>query len=138
MKSKMPEKYTKILLVEHNDFIRHALQKALEIEGFYVFSVRTALDGIKAAKKERFDIAVADYELPDTNGVEFFLLIHRLFPDIVNILMTTYGELKTLSDIFKYGIDDAIEKPFPFERLVVIIETALKKKNRRMKGTAGQ
>jgi len=50
--------------------------------------------------------------LPDANGIEFFLLIRRFCSEFVSILMTTYGELKTMSDIYSYGITDAIEKPF--------------------------
>ena len=118
----------KILLVEHNDFIKDALQRALEIEGYDVISVSTAMEGVKIVKREFFDAVIADYELPNVNGVEFFLLFERYCPSTAKILMTTYGELKTLTEIYKYGIDDAIEKPFPFERLVIIIEESLQKK----------
>jgi len=126
----MPAPKHKILLVEHNEFIKAALHQALEIEGFDVVAVRTALEGLQKAKQEHFDVSVADYELPDANGVEFFLLLSRFRPDSVRILMTTYGELKTLSDIFRYGIDGAIEKPFAFKKLIVVIEENLQRKKR--------
>jgi len=128
---------TKILLVEHNDFIKDALQRALEIEGYDVLSVATAMEGMKIVKREPFDAVIADYELPNVNGVEFFLLLERYCPGNVKILMTTYGELKTLTEIYKYGIDDAIEKPFPFERLVTIIEESLRKKSAKKRGQVG-
>jgi len=128
----------KILLAEHNEFIRDALQKALEIEGYYVLAVKTAMQGLKAAKKEHFDVGIADYELPDANGVELFLLMNRFCPNMVRILMTTYGELKTLSDIYKYGIDDAIEKPFAFEKLIVVIETNIRKRKHEIRRKVGR
>jgi len=56
----MPTAKTKILLVEYNDFIKDALKKSLEIEGYDVVTVKTALEGIKTAKKEQFDVTIAD------------------------------------------------------------------------------
>jgi hypothetical protein len=48
--------------------------------------------------------------------------------------MLTYGDLKTMTDIFRYRIDDAIEKPFTFKRLIEIIQYNLKIKKRHMRG----
>jgi two-component system C4-dicarboxylate transport response regulator DctD len=118
----------KILLVEANDFIKDALMRGLEIEGFSIAVSPSAGDAFKIIKKERFDVIIADYELPDLNGLEFLILAGRARKDCIKILMTTYGELKILSDIKKYGIDDAIEKPFPFERLVNMIEYNLSRR----------
>lgn len=132
----MPTVKTKILLVEYNDFIKDALKKSLEIEGYDVVTVKTALEGIKTAKKEQFDVTIADYELPDANGIEFFLLIRRFCSEFVSILMTTYGELKTMSDIYSYGITDAIEKPFSVDKLIELIEKNLQKSKKGQHGKA--
>lgn len=128
---------SKILLVEFDEFIRDALQRALEIEGFEVVAVKSAAEGINAAKKADFDVSIADYELPDGNGVEYFVLISRFCPDTVKVLMTTYGELKILADVRRYGIDDAIEKPFPFERLVRLIRFHLRQETQGKRRQAG-
>lgn len=115
----------KILLVEHNDFIKDALQKALEIKGFYVATARTAKEVLRILEQETFDILIGDYELPDGDGLKYFQRIRKTSPGTIKILMTTYGELQTLADIKKYGIHDAIEKPFPFNRLFDIITRQL-------------
>ena len=117
-----------VLLVEHNDFIRNAIQKALEMENLAVAATHTAMSGIKKAKEQHFDVLLADYELPDISGLEYFLLIRHVCPKSIKILMTTYGEVNTLSDIHRFGIDDAIEKPFPFQRLVDLIDWHLTRK----------
>ena len=119
----------KILLVEANDFIKDALRRGLEIEGFLLAVSPSAEEALKIIKQETFDVIIADYELPDLNGLEYLILAGRVRKDSIKILMTTYGELKILSDIKRYGINDAIEKPFPFERLVNMIEYILSRRN---------
>lgn len=125
MTENVPSKKRTILLVEPNDFIKDALRRSLEIEDFIVDTAPSAAEGLKMIKLDPFDIIIADYELMDLNGLDFFLLTQGIQKDTHKILMTTYGELKTLSDITKYGIDDAIEKPFPFDQLIRVIERNL-------------
>jgi DNA-binding NtrC family response regulator len=125
MTENVPSDKRKILLVEPNDFIKDALRRSLEIEDYIVDTAPSAAEGLRMIKLDLFDIIIADYELMDLNGLDFFLLTQRIQKDSHKILMTTYGELKTLSDIKKYGIDDAIEKPFPFEQLIQVIERNL-------------
>ncbi|HHP7236410.1 MAG TPA: response regulator [Desulfobacterales bacterium] len=136
MAENVPSKKRTILLVEPNDFIKDALRRSLEIEDFIVDTAPSATEGLRMIKLDPFDIIIADYELMDLNGLDFFLLTQRIQKDSHKILMTTYGELKTLSDIRKYGIDDAIEKPFPFDQLIHVIERNLARtKNDRVRTT---
>lgn len=116
------KKNQNILLVEHNVFIRDALRGAFELKGFAVVTAVSADEGIKKVKSNKFDILIADYELPDLNGLEFFLLAQRFSRDSLKIILTIYGDINKISDIKKYGIDYALEKPFRFEEILKIIK----------------
>ena len=107
----------KILIVESNDFVRDAMKSAFLIEGYFVEAVDSATIALEILKKDIFDLIIGDYELTDISGIEFFLHAGTISNGSRKILMTPYGELKTLSDLEKFGIDDAIEKPFPFDKL---------------------
>lgn len=114
-----------IMIVEGNDFVRDAMKRAFLIEGYYVEAVDSATIALEILKNEPFDLIIADYELPDISGIEFFLHAGLISNGSRKILMTPYGELKTLSDLEKFGIDDAIEKPFPFDRLYNMVKLNL-------------
>jgi DNA-binding response OmpR family regulator len=113
--------HQKILLVEHNVFIRDALRGAFELKGFTVVAAVSADEGLKKVKSNKFDIIIADYELPDLNGLEFFLLAGRFNSDSLKIILTIYGDIEKPHYIEKYGIDYALEKPFRFEEILKII-----------------
>lgn len=107
----------KILIVEGDDFVRNAMNRAFLIEGYDVDAVDSAKIALEILKRDSFHLIIGDYELADISGIEFFQLADQISQDTRKILMTPYGELRTFSDLEKFGIDDAIEKPFPFDKL---------------------
>ena len=62
-------------------------------------------------KNENYDIIIADYRLPDMDGLEFLKRIQGS-SNAYKILITAYGSKELLSKAKKIGIHDFIEKPF--------------------------
>jgi two-component system response regulator HydG len=112
----------RILLVVSNDLIRDVFKELFERSGYNTVAVDTAIDGFKALNDECFDIVICDFDLYDRNGVEFFESVKDVCPDKNNILMTTYGDLANVTEDEILNIHHVIEKPFPFEELLRIVE----------------
>jgi len=112
----------RILLVVSNDLIRDIFKELIERSGYYTAAVDTAKDGFKALNDECFDIVICDFDLDDNTGVEFFESVKDVCQDKNNILMTTYGDLANVTEEEILNIHHVIEKPFPFEELLRIVE----------------
>ena len=112
----------RILLVVSNDLIRDVFKELFERSSYNTVAVDTAKDGFKALNDECFDIVICDFDLYDSTGVEFFESVKDVCSDKSNVLMTTYSDLVNVTKNEILNIHHVIEKPFPFEELLRIIE----------------
>jgi DNA-binding NtrC family response regulator len=111
----------KVLLVENDHYVREALTKALLDEGCSLKSVRSGAGGLSHLKEGSFDVIISDFSLPGIDGFEFLKIANRYCPESIKIMVAAYGDVDPMSKVFKYGIDDVIEKPFPYESLLYTI-----------------
>ena len=102
----------KILLIDDDEWIRDSLTLFFEDEGCRLVAFETAEEGIDALKKKSYDIIIADYKLPGMDGLEFFRHLQKSHPGVIKILITAYGSNGVVSEAFKLGIHDFIDKPF--------------------------
>jgi DNA-binding NtrC family response regulator len=117
----------RLLLVVSDDLIRDIFRKLFERSGYQTVAAEKAKDGLETLKDECFDIVICDFDLHDSTGLEFFKSIKNICPDRTNILMIHYGDLVNISEVKKLNIQHIIEKPFPFETLLRIVEKTPKK-----------
>jgi len=115
----------KVLLVENEQEIREVLTKALLDEGCILHSVGSGAEGLSHLKEGTFDVIISDFSLPGIDGFEFLKIAHRYCPEAIKILLAAYGDVDPMSKVFKFGIDDVIEKPFPYESLLYTISKHL-------------
>jgi DNA-binding NtrC family response regulator len=114
----------RILLVVYNDLIRDIFRKLFLRFGYYTTAVDTVRNGFKALNEVCFDIVICDFDLKDITGLEFFIYIKNICPERKNILMITYGDLANVSGVENLNIRHIIEKPFPFEGLLKIVNNS--------------
>ncbi len=68
----------RILFVDDSYSVRFSYQKLLQENGYTVDVARNALDALKLAKKNSYDLAIVDYFLPDTNGDKLCAMLRQL------------------------------------------------------------
>ena len=107
----------KILLIDDDEWIRDSLTLFFGGEGCRLVAFETAEEGMDALKKKSYDIIIADYRLPGLDGLEFFRHLQKSHPDVIKILITAYGSNRVVSEAFKLGIHDFIDKPFTSETI---------------------
>ncbi len=110
-------KKMKILLIDDDEWIRDSLTLFFESEECRLIALETAEEGIDALKQESYDIVIADYRLPGMDGLEFFEHLQKSHPNVIKILITAYGSKGVVSEAFKLGIHDFIDKPFTSETI---------------------
>jgi DNA-binding NtrC family response regulator len=90
-----------------------------------------AADGeaaVKALDGFAFDVIVSDLRLPGVDGREVIETALTRYPGIVAIVVTGYGTVKDAVDMTKLGVADFIAKPFQFDELMHVLNSALEQK----------
>jgi DNA-binding NtrC family response regulator len=110
----MPAKAIDVLLVDDDaSFARvfqDSLLKARGI-GFRVVRKTTIDDALEALKADpSFDIIVADFVLPNSNGLEFCLQLNQLEQKIPLVIISSTKDVKLAVEVMKLGVEDFLLK----------------------------
>ncbi|WP_331770202.1 response regulator transcription factor (plasmid) [Embleya sp. NBC_00888] len=118
----------RVLVVEDDDVLAHALARGLRR---HAFSVDVALDGTQAllrAAVTRYDVVVLDRDLPEVHGDEVCRRLVAGGTGSTRILMLTASAgLRDRVDGLNRGADDYLAKPFAFEELVARVHALLRR-----------
>jgi len=115
----------RILVIDDEKLIVWSLQKELEKEGYEVYGVQTAKDGMSLLEDLRPDLVFLDIRLPDKSGLELLKEIKEKDKDILVIMVTAFGGVESAVYAIKAGAYDYIEKPFDFEAVKLTTRRAL-------------
>ncbi|MGH7902179.1 MAG: sigma-54-dependent transcriptional regulator [Thermodesulfobacteriota bacterium] len=113
-----------ILIIDDEKLLCKQLEKALFQEGHAVISAFTGKDGIDLAKKENPEVVLLDLKLPDIDGLDVLSSVLNLEPVPNTIMMTAHGNIEVAVSAIKMGAYDFIEKPFPIDKLKVMVRNA--------------
>ena len=111
-------KKLKTLLIDDDELIRDSLSIAFKTKGCFLRAAENAEEGLKALKKDKFDIIISDLRLPGVNGLELLRSAIKFQPGILGVLITAYGDRDIASKASEIGVHDFIEKPFLVGTLV--------------------
>ena len=81
----------RILVVDDDTSIREMFQSILEEEGFQVGTASTAAETLQLIKEEKYDVAILDVLLPDTNGMLLFNQIKKIRPRLAKKVIFVSG-----------------------------------------------
>jgi DNA-binding NtrC family response regulator len=118
---------TNILVVDDLKSMRLTLGGILEDEGYNVLLAEDGYQAIEAAKQTSFDLIFMDIKMPGINGVQTFREIKKINPRAAVIMMTAYSLEDLIREAVEEGAYAVVYKPFDIEKIVNIIESALRK-----------
>ncbi len=113
---------TTILIVDDEPDLRNLLGQVLTNAGY---NVQLASDGDEALtllKKEKFDIALLDIQMPSVNGIQVLKYIKQHLPRTKAIMLTGYADLKHAMEAKEFGAKDFIGKPYKIEDILSTID----------------
>jgi two-component system response regulator AtoC len=118
-----------ILVVDDDALVRKTLSSILSTEGYVVETTENGKQALKAVKNGRFDVALIDIQLPDTEGVDLLLKLKQKQPQMVRIIITGYPSMDNAIKTLNYGADAYILKPFDSVQLLETIRKHLNERN---------
>ncbi len=81
----------RILVVDDSMLVREMEKNLLESAGYYVVTAVNGLDGYNKALTQRFDLVMADIEMPEMDGFEMIENIKKIeeYADVPTIVLST-------------------------------------------------
>lgn len=102
----------RILVLDDEPSVRALLERVLGGAGHQVSSVDNGEDALQLLAKERFDLIVADKNLPGMNGLEVLRLARTQHPGLQAILITGYPSDESRETATALGVHSYVTKPF--------------------------
>jgi two-component system, LuxR family, response regulator FixJ len=121
----MPDR-GKVYVIDDDDAMRDSLNFLLESAGFSVTLFESALKFLDALPSLDFGCVVSDVRMPGLDGIE---LLKRMKADNTRfpiVIMTGHGDIPLAVEAMKLGAVDFLEKPFEDDRLIGMIEAAIR------------
>jgi len=108
----------KILVVEDEHKIAHAIKKGLEQEAYIVDVCYDGTQGYDLAYSNEYDVIILDRMLPGMDGLA---LVKKLREENIHtpvLFLTARGQLEDKVEGLNSGSDDYLVKPFAFDELL--------------------
>ncbi|MCF8254802.1 MAG: response regulator, partial [Bacteroidia bacterium] len=103
---------TRILLVEDEVHLQHAIKLNLELEGHQVQVSGTGTDAIRVFREQKFDLVILDIMLPEMDGLMVCENIRMYDQNIPVLFLSAKNTPADRINGLKKGADDYLTKPF--------------------------
>lgn len=116
----------KILLLEDDDSLNHAVNLKLKKEGYTVYSAFTVEEALRFYQSKNLSLIICDITLPDGSGLDFCSRV-RKESDVLFLFLTALDREEDIMTGYRQGADDYITKPFSLPVLVSKVGVLLKR-----------
>lgn len=120
----------RILLVEDEEHLQHAIKLNLELESYVVHAVSDGNTAIKTFREEKFDLVVLDIMLPETDGLMVCENIRLHDANVPVLFLSAKSSAADRVLGLKKGGDDYMTKPFDLEELLLRVKKLIEKNER--------
>jgi two-component system nitrogen regulation response regulator NtrX len=135
-----------VLIIDDEKDIRMMIGDILQDNQYNVLEADNADNALKIIKEnEQIDLVILDIWLEGSqmDGIEILKKIKRKNKTIPVIMISGHGNIETAVEAIKIGAYDYIEKPFQYDRLLLVVSRALeaselKKENIQLKRQNGK
>lgn len=115
----------KIIIVEDEESILTMLSEFLSSNGYIVEPFLESKKALFALKSNTYDVLITDLSMPHIDGLQLINYIQKEYLNTLGIVITGYGSLDTAISAMRWGAFDYILKPFQFEEVLTILESAM-------------
>jgi DNA-binding NtrC family response regulator len=127
-----------VLVVEDEAPQRELIATILRREGFEVYAVGCAEDGLETVRERAPDVVLCDWRLPGLSGGDLLQEVRRGGHDCAFVVMTAYGSIAHAVEAVQLGADDYLAKPFERDGLLLAVRRVLRTRrleaeNRRLR-----
>lgn len=116
----------RILVVDDEPDLVHAVRLYLEMEGYLVFAASNGYEALEKVREKLPDLVVLDVMMPEMDGFETLERIREAH-NVPVIMLTVRGEEADKVRGLQLGADDYVTKPFSQRELLSRIQAVLRR-----------
>lgn len=108
------------IVIDDSKSIRSILSKILIEIGFTVEEAANGLEALDVIKKDKVDLALVDWNMPNMNGYEFIQEVRKdnTYKDMRMMMVTTETEMNKVVEALEAGANEYVMKPFTKEMII--------------------
>nr|WP_232230317.1 EAL domain-containing protein [Halomonas sp. 1513] len=116
-----------LLLLDDEANILRALNRLLRRDGYRVLTASTAQQAFELLATHEVQVIVSDQRMPEMSGTEFLHRAKGLYPDTIQIVLSGYTDLKTVTEAVNEGaIYKFLTKPWDDDELRLVVKQAFR------------
>lgn len=119
---------SRIMIVDDDDETLALLREIVAKEGYEVETAADAETALRRIGEWQPELLITDIHMPGMDGLALLAAVHENAPDILVVLLTAFGSLKTAVDGIKAGAFDYLSKPFVVDDIRLVVRRALEHK----------
>jgi two-component system nitrogen regulation response regulator NtrX len=116
----------RVLVVDDEKNIRETLKDVLQDEGYEVLCAENGREALDIMESSGVDVMLLDLWLPEIGGMEVLGKSKEKFSDTQIIIISGHGTIENAVRATKMGAFDFIEKPLSLERVINLVDHAVK------------
>jgi putative nucleotidyltransferase with HDIG domain len=124
----------RVLIVDDEEVIRRALERALAREGFAVGTAASGAEALDRLRAERADVLLSDVRMPGMSGVDLVPAALDVDPDLAVVMLSAANDATTASLCIQRGAMDYITKPFDLAEVTRAVRQALRRRETQAAG----
>ena len=122
-----------ILIVDDEDTVRHVIGRMLRLQGYNVDEASCVNEALIRLREKEYGVLLTDHMMDDRTGLDLIIDAENLYPDLVKILLTGFGNRELYRDAINKGaVFSVIEKPSDSKTLLGTVDRALNQHRRRI------
>ena len=126
----------KVYVIDDDEAMRDSLDFMLGAAHFLVTLFESAHHFLDRLPSIDFGCVVSDVRMPGIDGIELLRRLNAGPNRLPVVIMTGHGDVPLAVEAMKLGAVDFLEKPFEGDRLIGMIDAALKMAEPDLKGNA--
>jgi len=121
-----------ILIVDDEIGPRESLRMILK-QNYNIYTAENGYAAVQMIRQIEVDVVTLDLKMPGISGIETLKEMREINPDLMVIIITGYGTLKSAIEAIRYGVFDYISKPFSVPEIMCIIDKAVQRRKLNLK-----
>jgi DNA-binding NtrC family response regulator len=123
------EKPTTVMIVDDEEMVVTSIRSILELETPHrVLTHTTPSSALDALEHETVHVIVADYMMPELDGISFLTAARERCPQASRVLLTGYADKgNAIRAINEAGLYHYLEKPWDNDELLLIIRNGVER-----------
>ncbi|MCK4385110.1 MAG: response regulator, partial [candidate division Zixibacteria bacterium] len=117
-----------VLVVDDEQVVCNSCKKILNQQGHNVQTASSGREALKKVEEDKYDVLIADWKMPEIDGMEVLRIVKKNHPEIIVIMITGYPSVESAVKAMRLGVSNYVPKPLDPDELTQALKKALEER----------